>query len=92
MLAHLPSARSFAICGRPNSRATRELVGEDRTVHLLETTLRDGSYEVDFQFTAEDTAILAGGLDNAGISYIEVRHGMGVGNQLWGPSHRAKVV
>ena len=54
-------------------------------VHLLETTLRDGSYEVDFQFTPEDTALIAGEVSRAGIRYIEVGHGMGVAGHLYAP-------
>jgi 4-hydroxy-2-oxovalerate aldolase len=46
---------------------------------LLDTTLRDGSYVVDFQFTREDTAVLAAALDSHGVHYIEVGHGMGLG-------------
>ncbi len=56
-------------------------------VHLVETTLRDGSYEIDFQFTAEDTAFIAGALDRAGFSYIELCHGNGIGCHLWAPQH-----
>ena len=32
---------------------------------ILDTTLRDGSYVIDFQFTAEDTAVISRGLDRA---------------------------
>jgi 4-hydroxy 2-oxovalerate aldolase len=48
-------------------------------VVILDTTLRDGSYVVDFQFTAKDTAIIAGQLDQAGVPYIEIGHGLGLG-------------
>jgi 4-hydroxy 2-oxovalerate aldolase len=33
---------------------------------ILEVTLRDGSYLIDFQFTAEDTANIASSLENVG--------------------------
>jgi 4-hydroxy-2-oxovalerate aldolase len=46
---------------------------------ILDCTLRDGSYVIDFQFTAEDTALIVSGLDSAGVSYIEVGHGLGLG-------------
>ena len=46
---------------------------------ILETTLRDGSYVLNFQFTASDTAILCGELERAGFSLIEVGHGIGLG-------------
>ncbi|MBM3567470.1 MAG: 4-hydroxy-2-oxovalerate aldolase [Alphaproteobacteria bacterium] len=46
---------------------------------LLETTLRDGSYVVDFRFTAADTAWLASQLEQAGVNWIEIGHGLGLG-------------
>jgi 4-hydroxy-2-oxovalerate aldolase len=48
-------------------------------VDILETTLRDGNYVVDFQLTAEDTARLARELEQCGIRWIEVGHGLGLG-------------
>jgi 4-hydroxy-2-oxovalerate aldolase len=48
-------------------------------VKILDTTLRDGSYVVDFKFTATDAAIIASSLDNAGIEFIEIGHGLGLG-------------
>lgn len=45
---------------------------------ILDCTLRDGSYVVDFQFTAHDTAVIAAGLDAAGIELIEIGHGLGL--------------
>lgn len=46
---------------------------------ILETTLRDGNYVVDFQFTAQDTGWLAGKLEACGMNYIEIGHGLGIG-------------
>lgn len=48
-------------------------------LEILDTTLRDGSYVIDFQFTAEDTALIASTLEAAGIGLIEVAHGLGLG-------------
>lgn len=45
---------------------------------ILECTLRDGSYVIDFQFTAEDTAVIALALEKAGFRYIEIGHGLGL--------------
>lgn len=45
---------------------------------ILEVTLRDGSYLIDFQFTAEDTATIATALEAAGFRWIEVGHGLGL--------------
>ena len=46
---------------------------------ILDCTLRDGSYVIDFQFTAADTENIARALDEAGFQYIEVGHGIGLG-------------
>jgi 4-hydroxy-2-oxovalerate aldolase len=45
---------------------------------ILEVTLRDGSYLIDFQFTAEDTATIAAALEAIGFRWIEVGHGLGL--------------
>jgi len=49
-----------------------------RKIVLTDCTLRDGSYQNDFGFTAEDTSALAGELDRAGFPEIEVGHGLGL--------------
>jgi 4-hydroxy 2-oxovalerate aldolase len=49
------------------------------TPQILECTLRDGSYAIDFQFTTNDTERIAHALDEAGFPYIEVGHGIGLG-------------
>jgi len=46
---------------------------------LMDCTLRDGSYVIDFQFTATDTVNIARELDETGFPYIEVGHGIGLG-------------
>lgn len=48
---------------------------------IMEVTLRDGSYVIDFQFTAEDTATLISALEGAGFNWIEVGHGLGLNAQ-----------
>ncbi len=45
---------------------------------ILETTLRDGSYAVDFKFTPKDTATIASALEQIGFDLIEVGHGLGL--------------
>ncbi|MBX7203535.1 MAG: 4-hydroxy-2-oxovalerate aldolase [Bacteroidia bacterium] len=45
---------------------------------ILDTTLRDGSYVVDFQITAEQTHQIAAALDIAGFPFIEIGHGLGL--------------
>src|SRR5208337_3552593 len=48
-------------------------------VEILECTLRDGSYAVDFKFTERDTEVLANVLGRLGFRWIEVGHGLGLG-------------
>jgi len=56
----------------------------DVTPDILEVTLRDGSYLIDFQFTAEDTATIAAALEGVGFRWIEVGHGLGLNASLAG--------
>jgi 4-hydroxy 2-oxovalerate aldolase len=57
---------------------------------ILDCTLRDGSYAINFQFTAADTRIIAGELDALDIPYIEVGHGVGLGASLNGHGEAAE--
>jgi 4-hydroxy-2-oxovalerate aldolase len=45
---------------------------------IMDTTLRDGSYAINFSFTAADTAVLCRELQSVGIEYIEIGHGVGL--------------
>lgn len=49
------------------------------TPAILECTLRDSSYAVNFQFTAAHTASIARALEDAGFDFIEIGHGLGLG-------------
>ncbi|SOJ57416.1 4-hydroxy-2-oxovalerate aldolase [Mycobacterium simulans] len=46
---------------------------------ILDTTVRDGSYAVNFQYTESDVRRIVGDLDAAGIPYIEIGHGVTIG-------------
>ena len=48
-------------------------------VRITDTTLRDGDHAVAHQFRVEDVRKVAQGLDDVGISVIEVAHGDGLG-------------
>lgn len=48
-------------------------------LRLLETTLRDGSYVIDFKFSAGDTAVICRELERVGFDLIEIGHGIGLG-------------
>lgn len=51
----------------------------NKKTQLLDCTLRDGSYEIDFQFTGLQTEKLCQQLDAAQFKLIEVGHGVGLG-------------
>ncbi len=56
---------------------------------LLEVTLRDGSYLIDFQFTANDTLAIASSLEALGFRWIEVGHGVGLNASACGKGSAA---
>lgn len=49
-----------------------------KQIKILDTTLRDGSYAINFSFTSADTSILCKNLEDAGFEYIEIGHGSGL--------------
>ena len=48
-------------------------------VTIIENTIRDGSYAVNFQLSAVESNLIVKGLDGLGFEYIEVGHGLGLG-------------
>ncbi len=58
----------------------------NREIEILETTLRDGSYAINYSFTSADTAIICKHLEDVGFRYIEIGHGVGLnaGNSGYG--------
>lgn len=54
-------------------------MSEDKTLKIMEVTLRDGSYAIDFKFTASDTALICEELEGLGFDLIEIGHGVGLG-------------
>lgn len=59
-------------------------------MQLIDTTLRDGSYAIDFKFTARDTAVLCQELERAGLRMIEIGHGVGLGASESGKGQAAE--
>jgi 4-hydroxy 2-oxovalerate aldolase len=49
-----------------------------KNLNLLDVTLRDGSYAINFSFSASDTRIICKELEDVGFKYIEVGHGVGL--------------
>jgi len=49
------------------------------TIKILDTTLRDGSNAINFQFGKELTQNILSGLEKGGIEWIEMGHGLGLG-------------
>lgn len=58
-------------------------------ISVLDCTIRDGSYVIDYQFTAEDIYIICLGLGKAGFKLIEVGHGTGLGSSREGKGKAA---
>lgn len=50
---------------------------KNKDLQILETTLRDGSYAINFGFTSQDTALICKELEGAGFDFIEIGHGVG---------------
>jgi len=46
---------------------------------ILECTIRDGNYAIDFKFTEADTNLVTGQLAHLGFKWIEIGHGLGLG-------------
>ncbi len=46
--------------------------------YILDTTLRDGSYTNEFTFSLQDVRNIVTSLEEAGIEYIEIGHGVGI--------------
>lgn len=52
---------------------------QKKDISVLDVTIRDGSYAIDYQYTPGQIASIVSELDAAGIDYIEVCHGCGLG-------------
>lgn len=45
---------------------------------ILDTTIRDGSYAIDFKFSCDDVKEISSRLESLGFEYIEIGHGQGL--------------
>jgi 4-hydroxy 2-oxovalerate aldolase len=50
----------------------------EKMISIVDCTLRDGSYAVNYSFTADDTRRLCAALQDAGVERIEIGHGLGL--------------
>lgn len=50
----------------------------NKEIKIMDVTLRDGSYAINFQFSQYDTEVICKSLENSNIDYIELGHGMGL--------------
>ena len=51
---------------------------KNRTIHIVDTTLRDGSHAVSHSYTVDQVTAIASGLDKVGVDIIEISHGDGL--------------
>ena len=51
-------------------------------VEILDCTLRDGSYVLNYNFNQFETSLISRLLFESGINYVEVGHGVGIGASL----------
>lgn len=54
-----------------------------KKIRIVDSTLRDGMHAVSHQFSPEDMAVVARGLDEAGIDTIEIGQGDGLGGSSY---------
>ncbi len=54
-------------------------MAKESRISILDVTIRDGSYAIDYQYTPDQVGAVAKALDSAGIDFIEVSHGCGLG-------------
>ena len=47
-------------------------------MNILDATVRDGSYAIDFKFSCKDVRDLVSRAERIGLKYIEVGHGQGL--------------
>lgn len=54
-------------------------MGEPKRVWITDSTLRDGSHAMSHQFTMSQVLSIVKGLDEAGVPFVEISHGDGLG-------------
>lgn len=51
---------------------------QNNITKFLDTTIRDGGYTINFQFSVSDIERIVSALENVGFEYIEIGHGLGL--------------
>lgn len=54
-------------------------MNDSSSITLLDCTIRDGTYAIDYKFTPADTRLMVAELERLGFDWIEVGHGVGLG-------------
>lgn len=54
-----------------------------KKIHVVDTTMRDGSHAVRHSFTEDQVTRIAEGLDKSGVEFIELSHGDGLGGSSY---------
>lgn len=60
-----------------------------KQIEIMDVTIRDGSYLIDFAYTPEQIENIVRLIDEAGVKYIEASHGLGIGSAKYGFPHGA---
>ncbi len=50
-----------------------------KKINILDCTIRDGSYAIDYNFTLKDVVVIGKNLEDLGFKFIEIGHGVGFG-------------
>lgn len=51
---------------------------QNKITKFLDTTIRDGGYAINFQFSVSDVERIVSALEDVGFEYIEIGHGLGL--------------
>jgi 4-hydroxy-2-oxovalerate aldolase len=78
MPRQMKQASASGLRGPERHKGLQSQTRPHKDIRIMDVTLRDGSYVINFQFTANDTSLIASALERAGFTLIEVGHGVGL--------------